>query len=119
VIASVFVRRLKDAASFDDFVAEWEADRGYGVPTRVFNAQSIADPRDVLSIGFVGVSAEDLAEWFSENSGADASRHERIDTVVESTTFNGMFDVQTEHDFMASPRAVELGSQESLLASLH
>jgi hypothetical protein len=47
MIVSVFVRRLKEGHTFEDFVSEWEADRGFGVPTRVFNAQSLDDPRDV------------------------------------------------------------------------
>src|SRR5262249_23204726 len=53
MIVSVFVRRLKPGATFQDFVREWEADEGFGVPTRVFNAQSLTDPREVISIGFV------------------------------------------------------------------
>jgi len=50
MIVSVFVRRLKPGATFEDFVREWEADEGFGVPTRVFNAQSLTDPRDIISI---------------------------------------------------------------------
>jgi hypothetical protein len=60
VIVSVFVRRLKEGCSFEDFVNEWEADQGFGVPTRVFNAQSLDDPRDVISIGFVAATVEEL-----------------------------------------------------------
>jgi hypothetical protein len=40
MIVSVFVRRLKPGATFQDFVREWEADEGFGVPTRVFNAHA-------------------------------------------------------------------------------
>jgi len=45
MIVSVFVRRLKPGATFQDFVREWEADEGFGLPTRVLNAQSLTDPR--------------------------------------------------------------------------
>lgn len=45
-MVSVFVRRLKEGCTFADFVTEWEADAGFGVPTRVFNAQSLHDPRE-------------------------------------------------------------------------
>jgi hypothetical protein len=31
MIVSVFVRRLKPGATFQDFVREWEADEGFGV----------------------------------------------------------------------------------------
>jgi hypothetical protein len=33
MIVSVFVRRLKPGATFQDFMREWEADEGFGVPT--------------------------------------------------------------------------------------
>ena len=53
MIISVFVRRLKEGFTFEDFVEAWEADQGFGVPTRVFNGQSLQDPREVISIGFM------------------------------------------------------------------
>ena len=65
MIVSVFVRRLRPGATFEDFVREWEADEGFGVPTRVFNAQSLTDPRDVISIGFVAVGAEQVKQWLA------------------------------------------------------
>jgi hypothetical protein len=60
MIVSVFVRRLEPGATFGDFVREWEADEGFGVPTRVFNAQSLTDPRDIISIRDGRV-----AEWWT------------------------------------------------------
>jgi hypothetical protein len=62
MIVSVFVRRLKPGATFQDFVREWEADEGFGVPTRVFNAQSLTDPREIISIGPVAVTAEQVTQ---------------------------------------------------------
>jgi len=86
MIVSVFVRRLKPGATFEDFVREWEADEGFGVPTRVFNAQSLTDPREIISIGFVAVGAEQVTQWLATAPASEAVRHERIDTVIESTT---------------------------------
>ena len=57
MVASVFIRRLREGATFEDFIREWEADQGFGVPTRVINAPSLQDPRDIISIGFIDVSA--------------------------------------------------------------
>ena len=118
MVVSVFVRRLKEGRTFADFVAEWEADQGFGVPTRVFNAQSLEDPRDIISIGFVAVSAEELRAWRETGSEPEAVRHERIDTVIESTALRCMYEVRSEHDFTSVPRAIGLGSAESLLAAL-
>jgi hypothetical protein len=118
MIVSVFVRRLKPGASFQDFVREWEADEGFGVPTRVFNAQSLTDPREVISIGFVAVTPEQVAQWLSTAPATEAVRHERIDTVIESTTLRCMYDVRTEHDFSHLPQQIDIGSAASLLAAL-
>ena len=38
--------------------------------------------------------------------------------MIESTVLRRMFEVRSEHDFTAEPRAIELGSAESLLAAL-
>jgi hypothetical protein len=118
MIVSVFVRRLKPGATFQDFVREWEADEGFGVPTRVFNAQSLTDPRDVISIGFVAVAPGQLAEWLSTPSASEATRHERIGTVIESTTLRCMYELHTEHDFSHLPQRIDIGSPASLLAAL-
>ena len=118
MIVSVFVRRLKPGATFQDFVREWEADEGFGAPTRVFNAQSLTDPRDVISIGFVAVDAEQVAQWLSEDHAPEAVRHERIDTVIAATTLRCMYELRTEHDFSQLPRQIDVGSSASLLATL-
>lgn len=83
MIVSVLVRRLREGRTYEDFVTEWEADEGFDVPTRVFHAQSLEDPRDIITIGFVAVSARELAEWLAAGSEPEAVRHERIDTVIE------------------------------------
>ena len=118
MIVTVFIRRLKEGCTFADFVTAWEADAGFGVPTRVFNAQSLDDPRDVISIGFVAVTVDELENWLSVGSSSEAVRHERIDTVIESTELRCMYEVHTEHDFTRVPRLIEIGSADSLLRSL-
>ena len=118
MLVSVLVRRLKPGATFRDFVREWEADAGFGVPTRVFNAQSLTDPREIISIGFVAVTAGQVTQWLSEAPASEAARHERIDTVIESTTLRCMYELRTEHDFSHLPQQITIGSAASLLAAL-
>jgi hypothetical protein len=118
MIVSVFIRRLKPGATFEDFVCEWEADEGFGVPTRVFNAQSLTDPREVISIGFVAVTPEQVTRWLSAAPASEAVRHERIDTVIESTTLRCMYELGTEHDVSHLPQRIDTGSPASLLAAL-
>ena len=117
MIVSVFVRHLKEGCTFQDFVNEWEADRGFGVPTRIFNAQSLDDPRDVISIGFVAVTVDELKQGLATLAAPEAVRHDRISTVIESTRLRCMYEVKTEHDFTSEPSEVELGSAESLLGA--
>ena len=118
MIVSVFVRRLKQGRTFADFTVEWEADAGFGVPTRVFNAISLEDPRDVISIGFVAVTPEEVRQWLSAGSEAEVVRHDRIDSVIASTSLKCMYEVQTEHDFTTVPSPIPLGSPDSLLGPL-
>jgi hypothetical protein len=118
VIVSVFVRRLKEGRALAEFIEGWEADEGFGVPTRVFNAQGLDDWRDVISIGFVDIAADQLQKRLAEVAEQEHVRHERIDTVVESTTLRCMYEVRTEHDLTTPPREIALASPESLLAAL-
>jgi hypothetical protein len=114
----VFVRRLKPGATFEDFVREWEADEGFGVPTRVLNAQSLTDPREVVSIGFVAVEAGQLTQWLSTAPASEAVRNEQIDTVIESTALRCMYELRTEHDFSHLPQQIDIASPARLLAAL-
>lgn len=118
MIVSVFVRRLKPGRTFEEFIAEWEADRGFGAPTRVVNAQSLDDPRDVLTIGFVDISVAELEQALASVAGQEQVRHDRIDTVIESTALRSMYELRAEHDFTSVPVTIEPGSAESLLAVL-
>ncbi len=118
MIVSVFIRRLKEGVSFEEFEAAWEADDGYGVPARVFNSISLESPRDILTIGFVGIDAEQLQASRAATAEHDRGRHERIDALIESTELRAMYELRSEHDFSAAPRTIELSSAESLLATL-
>lgn len=117
MVVAVFVRKLKPGVTFEQFERAWEADEGYGVPARVFNAISLEDPREVLSIGFVGVPAEAMKAMAPSAAEQDKGRHERIDAVIESTELRAMYELRSEHDFTEAPRAIEVGSAESLLES--
>jgi hypothetical protein len=118
MIVSVFRRRLRAGVSFDDFIRAWEADKGFGVAARVFNAVSLDDPREILSVGFVDIDASTLESAVGRVAEQEAVRHSRIDAVIESTMLRAYFDLRTEHDFTADPRAIDIASAESLLASL-
>lgn len=118
MVVSIFRRRLKEGRTFEDFKAAWEADEGFGVPARVFSAVSLEDPRDVLTVGFVGVEPEDLATGLERKADQESVRHDRINEVIESTELKALYAVASEHDFTATPREISPGSTESLLVAL-
>jgi hypothetical protein len=118
VVVSVFRRRLKQGKSFEDFKTAWVADQGFGVPARVFSAVSLEDPQEILTVGFVGVEPEDLAEGLEQSADQEEVRHNRIDDVVESTELRAFYAVASEHDFTEIPREISVGSTESLLVAL-
>jgi len=118
MIVVVFRRRLREGATLEDFITAWRADRGFGVPARVFNAVAMDDPREILSVGFVDIDPVDFAAATTTVADQEAVRHSRIDDVIESTELRAFYDLRTEHDFSDLPREVALGSPESLLARL-
>ena len=118
MIVAVFRRRLRDGKTFEDFRRAWEADRGFGVPARVFNAVSLADDREILSVGFVAIEPDALPAGTEGVAAQEQVRHDRIDEVIESTELRAMYRLATEHDLTSDPREVEIGSAESLLRDL-
>lgn len=118
MIVAVFRRRLKSGRTFADFQRAWEAEQGFGVPTRVFNAVNLADERDVISIGFVAIEPEQLEVGIARVGEQEQGRHSRIAEVIESTELRAMYRLASEHDLSAAPREIELGSPESLVRTL-
>ena len=91
MIVSILVRRLREGKTYDDFREAWLPERGFGWPTRVVTAQRMDDPREIVTIGFSDISAEQaealLTQVGLENSGgsadADESDHEHLGEVAD------------------------------------
>jgi hypothetical protein len=118
VIVAVFRRRLKPGKTLEDFTRAWEAERGFGVPARVFTATSLSDPSEILTVGFVDLDPARLAEGAAAVAEQEHQRHESIDEVIESTELREFYDLGSEFDFSGEPREIVPGSPESLLAAL-
>jgi hypothetical protein len=118
MIVSVFRRRLIEGKTFDDFLAAWEAEKGFGVPTRVFNAVRLDDQREILTFAFVDVEAAVFAAATSAVAEQEAVRHSRIDDVIESTELRAFYDLVREDDLTSRPQEVQLRGAGSLLAAL-
>ena len=77
MIVSILVRRLREGKTYEDFREAWLPETGFGWPTRVVTAQRMDDPREVVTIGFSDISAEQ-AEGLLAQVGLDASGEERV-----------------------------------------
>jgi hypothetical protein len=118
MIVSVFCRRLREGKTFEDFLEAWQAEKGFGVATRVFNAIRLDDEREILTVAFVQIEAESFAEATKSVAGQEEIRHSRIDEVIESTELRAFYDLRTEHDLSSQPSEISLASPESLLSHL-
>ena len=118
MIVAVFRRRLRPGKTLEDFTRAWEAERGFGVPGRVFTAVSLSDPRNVLTVGFVDLDPADLEASVAKVAEQEHERHERIAEVIESTELREFYELGSEHDFTDEPRAIDAGSPDSLLDAL-
>jgi hypothetical protein len=78
MIVSILVRRLREGKTYEDFREAWLPEKGFGWPTRVVTAQRMDDPREVVTIGFSDISAEQ-AEGLLAQVGLEASGEERPD----------------------------------------
>ena len=72
----------------------------------------------MISIGFVGVTVDELQQGLAAAAVPESVRHDRISTVIESTKLRCMYKVKTEHDFTVKLNEIALGSAESLFAAL-
>ena len=104
MIVAVFRRRLREGKTFEDFKQAWEADKGFGVPARVFNAVNLADEREILSVGFVAIEPGALEAGTEQVAAQEQLRHNRIDDVIESTELRAMYRLATEHDLSRPTR---------------
>jgi hypothetical protein len=118
VIVAIFRRRLKPGKTFEDFKRAWEAEQGFGVPARVLTAVALADPRDVLTIGFVDLTPAELEAGAAAVAEQEQTRHERIAEVIESTELREFYELRSEHDFSGAPEEIGPGDAASLLAAL-
>jgi hypothetical protein len=97
----VFVRRLRPDKTYQDFLEAWYPDKGFGFGGRgPITARSLDDEREILTIGFVDLpDAPALSEAMKRVAEQEATRHDRLDEVIESTVLRAMYEQLDEFDF--------------------
>ena len=111
MVGVVFVRRLRDGKTYEDFREAWYPEVGFGVPSRVLSGPSLFEQRDVVTVGFVDADVADLEDLGGRLAAQEAKRHDRIAEVVESTELRTFFVVEDDSDFSGTPRPVEVSEK--------
>jgi hypothetical protein len=112
---SVLARRLRPGKTYEDFVAAWYPDKGFGFAGRgPILARNVADEREILAFGFIDLpDREHLEQALARVSAQEAVRHDRIAEVIESTSIRGIYEVVDEFDF-STDASVERGRPAGL-----
>jgi hypothetical protein len=99
---TVLVRRLKPGKTYEDFLRAWYPDKGFGFPGQgPFLARNVDDPAEILAYGLVDLpDRASLDRELARVAKQEATRHDRLADVIESTTVRGIFE-QT-HSFASS-----------------
>jgi hypothetical protein len=59
--------------------------------------------QEILSIGFLDVAPDDLAELAADIAAAEAKRHYRIEGVIQSTELRAIYEIVDDEDFTDEP----------------
>ncbi len=98
---AVFVRRLREGKTYENFVDAWYPDQGFGFGGRgPITARSLGDDREILTIGFIDLPDRASLEQASERIAEQESlRHDRLEEVIESTSLRAIYEQLDEFDF--------------------
>ena len=100
----VFVRRLREGKTYADFHDAWYPEVGFGVPARILSGPGVLDGRDIVTVGFVDASPDQLDDLGARVAQAEATRHDRIAHVIERTEIRLIFAIDGDDDFSGAPR---------------
>ncbi len=99
---AVLIRRLREGKTYEDFVAAWYPDEGFGFAEGYgpVTARNLSDEREILTFALFRLGESESLDEALERVGAqEAARHERIDEVIESTRVRDIYEVLDEFDF--------------------
>ena len=114
--ATILVRRLREGKTYEDFLAAWYPDKGFGFAEGwgPMTARNVGDEREILTFGlFKLAEGETFAEAGERIAAQEAVRHDRIEEVIESTTLRGAYELLDEFDF-STDDSVAAGKPDSV-----
>lgn len=96
---AIVTRTLKAGKTYDDYRQAWFHSRGFGVPTTMYTVINAFNPREIISIGVIDCSVEELTV------GLDIEVQDRLgkpmDDVIEKTVVRTFGIVAAMDDFSA------------------
>jgi hypothetical protein len=98
MFVAVFVRRLPPGKSYEDFLAAWYPDRGFGFGGRgpitpdgsTTSGRSLPSPASTYR-------GKRSATPMARVADQEAVGHDRINEVIESTSLRGFYDSRRDH----------------------
>jgi hypothetical protein len=103
MIMAVFVRRLREGQTYDDFRKAWYPDFSFPVKGHVVTGMRLDDPREIINIGFMDISPEDFAGFLEGGAPHEATRHDRIADVIEPEMTRTFYVQIADDDFSDRP----------------
>jgi len=100
----VFVRRLREGKTYADFHDAWYPEVGFGTPARILSGPGATDGRAIVTVGFVDATPDQFEDLGTHLATAEATRHDRIAHVIESTEVRMIFEISGDDDFSDTPR---------------
>ncbi|MEW6121059.1 MAG: ROK family protein [Pseudomonadota bacterium] len=96
---AIVTRTLKAGKSYDDYRKAWFHSRGFGVPTQMYTVVNTFNPREIISIGIIDCTPEELT------TGLEIEVADRLgkpmDDVIETTVVRTFGLVAAVDDFSA------------------
>ncbi|MCX7121614.1 MAG: hypothetical protein NTZ67_07590 [Gammaproteobacteria bacterium] len=130
MIISVLYRELFDGKTFEDFHQAWFPPKEYcheikkdgevfqqvfPAPTRVYNAVSMDNPKEVVSVGFTWIDSEEQSKKmmaYAQNAGKDnlnKKRQDNIDTIAKKLS-SKLYELKTSDNL-----GVPFGAEDNKL----
>lgn len=96
---AVVTRRLKEGKTYEDFRKAWFHTIGFGTSSKLYTMLNVADPREIVVIGFVESEVEQLMEGLRIDVKERLSHP--LDDVIEPAIDRKFGILVSEDDFSA------------------
>ncbi|MEM6582939.1 MAG: hypothetical protein AAF699_16785 [Pseudomonadota bacterium] len=99
--AAILIRRLKPGKTYEDFVAAWYPEKGFGIPVQGPDiGLNVNDDRELVAIAYLDLPDRPSLDAVLERVGEqEAIRHARIEEVIEATTVRGIYEINDRFNF--------------------